>query len=55
MIIDAAVFWLLLYLGLMGSSDWEAAKINMVVDCVTDFVKPMFAYFYEKNENTKVL
>ena len=42
-------------LGLMGSSDWEDAKIDMVVDCTADLLKPLFSHIFEKDEDRKVL
>ena len=38
----------------MGGSDWEEAQINMVVECLTDFVNPIADFMFEQDEQRKV-
>jgi len=38
---------------LYGKTDKEQAQIDMIIDCMDDAVKPMVAFFYEKDEIRK--
>ena len=40
--------------GLHGSSAWESAEVDMVVDCVDDLIRPVMTMEYTKNEDEKV-
>lgn len=40
--------------GLAGKNEMEEAKVDWIVDCGEDFMRPLMAFFYEKDEAKKV-
>ncbi len=39
---------------LAGKTDLDQAKVDMIIDCFDDAVKPMFTWWSEKDEAKKV-
>ena len=47
--------YLYLYLkDLAGKTDWEQAKVDMVIDCIEDTLRPLFQLFYAESDEAKV-
>ena len=40
--------------GLYGSTTWESAEVDMVIDCMEDTIKPVMGFFFCKDEAKKV-
>ena len=40
------LFFFTVLVGFYGTSDWEAAQIDMIVDCMEDTIHHMFAFFF---------
>jgi len=40
---------------LAGKTDLEQAQVDMIVDCLEDAIKPMVAFFHEKDETIKAV
>ena len=38
-----------------GKTDLEQLQADMLIDCLEDGVKPLHAFFFEKDETRKVL
>ena len=48
------LFYIQLFQELAGSTKGQQAKVDMIVDCLEDFLKPAERYVMESDANRKV-
>ena len=44
----------MIFAGYYGANDWEAAQVDMIMDCMDDIIKPILPMMFNKNEAEKV-